>query len=404
MFESNNLPRVARHQEGGIHVSSKQLVTALPCNKASGEFDTLVVGGGVVGMSIAYGMARAGDRVCVLDGEDDAMRASRGNFGLVWVQNKGLGRTPYAQWTMQSARDWRALATELQELTGTDIELRQPGGLSMSFDEKTLQASVAKLDALGRELGVSYPYELLDAQRLRQVNPYIGGDVVGAIYCPLDGHVSPLRTLRALVHAYQLHGGLRVAGTKIDNIEYRGGEFHVHAGPRCWRAGRVVLAAGLANRELAPMVALNAPVRPVRGQLLVTERVQPFLHQPCHFVRQTGEGTVQIGDSKEEVGLDDGTTMHELARIAARAVRCFPILSSVKVVRSWGALRVMTPDGYPIYQESDECPGAFVVTCHSGITLAPVHAGPLVDWMRKGIEPIEIRGFKAERFDHVQTY
>jgi glycine/D-amino acid oxidase-like deaminating enzyme len=83
-------------------------------------------------------------------------------------------------------------------------------------------------------------------------------------------------------------------------------------------------------------------------------------------------------------------------------VRCFPVLAQVQVVRTWGALRVMTPDGYPIYQQSRACPGAFVVTCHSGITLAPVHAGPLVDWIRGGTEPAGVRGFDGERFD-VQT-
>lgn len=91
------------------------------------HIDTLVVGGGVVGMSIAYGLARTGDAVCVLDGSDDAFRASRGNFGLIWVQNKGLGCPAYARWTMQAARTWQSLATELQELTGVDVELRQPG-------------------------------------------------------------------------------------------------------------------------------------------------------------------------------------------------------------------------------------------------------------------------------------
>jgi len=71
----------------------------------------------------------------------------------------------------------------------------------------------------------------------------------------------------------------------------------------------------------------------------------------------------------------------------------------VNVVRTWGSLRVMTPDGFPIYQASSECPGAFVVTCHSGITLAAQHAGPLTDWIRGGAEPVEITGFKAERFN-----
>lgn len=366
------------------------------------HIDTLVVGGGVVGMSIAYGLARAGDAVCVLDGSDDAFRASRGNFGLIWVQNKGIGRSAYARWTMLAARTWPSLATELQQSTGVDLELRQPGGLTMSFDEQALTASGEKLNALGKELGIVYPYERLDADHLRRLTPDIGPDVVGAIYCPLDGHVSPLRTLRALVQGFEVRGGHLVSGVNVDRVEHRGGEFRVHASGKTYTAGRLVLAAGLANRELAPLVGLKAPVRPVRGQLLITERMRPFLNYPCHYVRQTGEGTVQIGDSKEEVGMDDGTTAPELGRIAARAVRCFPMLAQANVVRTWGALRVMSPDGYPIYQESAECPGAFVVTCHSGITLAPVHAGPLVDWMRTRTEPAEIRGFKAERFD-VQT-
>jgi glycine/D-amino acid oxidase-like deaminating enzyme len=363
------------------------------------SIDTLVVGGGVVGLSIGYGLARGGDAVCVLDGSDDALRASRGNFGLVWVQNKGLGRPPYARWTMGAAAGWQALAGELESLTGVDVEFRQPGGLSMSFDHATLAASSAKLDALGKELGIRYPYEVLDAQALRRLVPQVGPDVAGAIYCTLDGHVSPLRTLRGLLAGFKSRGGQLVTGVHVERIEHRGGEFRVRAGPATYTARRVVLAAGLANRELAPQVGLSAPVRPVRGQMLVTERLQPFLNHPCHYVRQTGEGTVQIGDSKEEVGLDDGTTLAELGRIAARATRTFPLLERVNVVRTWGALRVMTPDGYPIYDQSTECPGAFVVTCHSGITLAPVHAGPLADWIRTNDVPAEIRGFTAERFD-----
>ena len=366
------------------------------------SIDTLVVGGGVVGMSVAYGLARAGDRVCVLDGADDAFRASRGNFGLVWVQNKGLGRPDYARWTMRAASTWQGLATELHDLTGIDVELQQPGGLTMAFDDAMLNASSAKLNALGKELGIDYPYERLDADALRKIVPQIGPDVVGALYCPLDGHVSPLRTLRALVQGFKARGGHHVPGVRVERIEHQGQVFSVHVGDRVYTAPKLVLTAGLANRDLAPQVGLSAPVRPVRGQILVTERVQPFLNYPTHFVRQTGEGVLQIGDSKEEVGFDDGTTLDALARIAARAKRCFPFLEKVNIVRTWGALRVMSPDGYPIYQASTDCPGAFVVTCHSGITLAPAHAGPLVDWIRDGSAPTEIQGFKAERFD-VQT-
>jgi glycine/D-amino acid oxidase-like deaminating enzyme len=119
-------------------------------------------------------------------------------------------------------------------------------------------------------------------------------------------------------------------------------------------------------------------------------------------VRQTGEGVIQIGDSKEDVGFDDGTTTKELGRIAHNAVRYLPLLRNVNIVRAWGALRVMTPDGYPIYEASQQCPGAYLVTCHSGITLAAHHAGAISDWIRGASEPSGIQTFKADRF-HVQT-
>ena len=364
--------------------------------------DTLVLGGGVVGMSVAYGLARAGESVRVLDGADDAFRASRGNFGLVWVQGKGHGRPEYARWSMESARRWPVLAEELGRLTGIDVELSQIGGLWMCLDDDELAERAALLAAVQRELDAPYPYEVLDARALRELSPFTGPEVVGAVYCPLDGHVSPLRLLRALVQGFAMRGGELVTGMQVDAIEHLASEFRVRAGGVTHVAGRLVLTAGLGNRALASQVGLQAPIEPVRGQVLVSERVQPFLRHPTAHVRQTGEGVVQIGDSNEEVGLNDGTTLEELARMVRRATRFFPMLANVNAVRTWGALRVMTPDGYPIYQASTDCPGAFVITCHSGITLAATHAGPLVDWIRGGAEPADIHGFKAERF-HVQA-
>ncbi|MDH5410065.1 MAG: FAD-binding oxidoreductase, partial [Alphaproteobacteria bacterium] len=166
-----------------------------------------------------------------------------------------------------------------------------------------------------------------------------------------------------------------------------------------WCADRVVLCAGLGNAVLAPMVGLDAPVRPNRGQLLITERVKPFLDYPSVHVRQTGDGTLQIGASQEDVGFDDGTLPQAVGQIAARAMRIFPILENVRVVRSWGALRVMSPDGHPIYDQSSAYPGAFVVTCHSGVTLAAAHALVLARWIADDSHGIPyLESFSAERY------
>jgi glycine/D-amino acid oxidase-like deaminating enzyme len=142
-------------------------------------------------------------------------------------------------------------------------------------------------------------------------------------------------------------------------------------------------------------------VQPNRGQVLVGERVARFLDHPTTYVRQTDEGTIQLGDSLEDVGLDDGTTADVLSTIARRGVRSFPVLESLRLVRAWGALRVMTPDGFPIYQASTQCPGAFVVTCHSGVTLAANHAFSIAPWIAGSAGdglPAGIESFSGDRF------
>jgi glycine/D-amino acid oxidase-like deaminating enzyme len=168
-------------------------------------------------------------------------------------------------------------------------------------------------------------------------------------------------------------------------------------------ADKLVLAAGLGNARLAPMVGLNAPVRPQRGQILVTEKLPPFLQHPLVNIRQTDEGSVMIGDSQEEVGLNTATQFAVQQGIAQRAVRLFPRLAQAQIVRSWAALRVMSPDGFPIYDRSTTCPGAYVVTCHSGITLAAAHAGVLARHIAQDDWPQSLAPFSAGRFADVQA-
>ena len=98
---------------------------------ADAEPEIAVVGGGLVGMATAWGLARAGVRVAVLDEGDVAHRASRGNFALVWVQSKGLGMPRYAAWTRRSSDLWAGFADELQRTTGIDTRFERPGGFTL---------------------------------------------------------------------------------------------------------------------------------------------------------------------------------------------------------------------------------------------------------------------------------
>ena len=365
------------------------------------QSEIIVVGGGLVGAAIAYGAARAGAAVTLLDQGDIAHRASRGNFGLVWVQSKGAGFPRYARWSRDAVAYWPELAKELLDLTGVDVALENAGGFWIGFSDAEVQARGAMLAKISDAIG-GVPYEMLDHRELKARLPAIGPKVAGGSFCPLDGHANPLKLLHALHAGLMARGSRIVSSVDIATVARRGDrrEFEaISTDGRTWRAARIVLAAGLSNRELAPQVGLHAPVSPNRGQVLITERLKPFLPYPTNKARQTHEGTVQLGSSVEDVGLDDGTTVSAIESLARRAIATFPVLSSARLVRAWGALRVMTPDGAPIYQESSSHPGAFVATSHSGVSLAAAHAYALGPWMAGfAKEPEDFAEFAGERY------
>lgn len=360
-----------------------------------------VIGGGLVGAAIAYGAARQGIRVRVLDQGDTAFRASRGNFGLVWVSSKGGGMPRYAQLSREATQLWPALHDELMALTGVDSGLRQPGGFWLGFSEAEIEARAKLLKKIDQEAG-GVPYKMMDHRELREHLPGIGPAVAGGSFGPLDGHANPLMLLRALHAALRLKGADVISGVTIKDIsrDARRGLFTAIAEDgQKWESERLVLAAGLGNAMMAPKLGLHAPGAVTRGQVLITERLKPFLRYPTNKARQTAEGSVQIGSTSEDVGLDDRTTSDKIEWLARRAVATFPALASARLVRAWGALRPLTPDGYPVYQESTTCPGAFVASCHSGVTLASVHAMVVAPWMTgQSAKPAGFDTFLGDRF------
>ncbi len=363
------------------------------------QYDTVIVGGGLVGAALAAGVARNGVQVAVLDGADTDFRASRGNFGLVWVQGKGAEFAPYARLSGLAASRWPALAKELRETTGVDVGLQQSGGYDFCLDQKEWDARAAEMRAVLEHTGGEFEYEMLDRDELGKRLPQVSPRVLGASYSPLDGHANPLYLLRALQQRMQQLGGDYHANEAVLSTRPRGDGFEIATERGRYRCRRVVFCAGLGNQKLAADLDMYVPVQPLRGQILITERVEKFLPCATLQVRQTLEGTLQIGDSHEDVGYDDAATVDVIRRLAARAVAIFPHLASVRLQRAWGALRVMTPDGLPVYHQSPVYPGAYAVSCHSGVTLAAWHAGEIADWICGGEQHALIGDFTAERFD-----
>jgi glycine/D-amino acid oxidase-like deaminating enzyme len=364
------------------------------------DYDVAVVGGGLLGSAIAWGLGRLGQSVAVLDEGDITKRASRANFALVWVQSKGLGMPAYTGWTVRASQAWPRLAAELEDETGLDVALQQNGGFHLTLGEAEFAQRTQLVARMHNQVGATdYRMEMLGAAEVKKMLPLIGPEVSGGSFCPFDGRVNSLRTFRAFHTAMKQSGIDYLPERPVTSIAREANEFRLFTQQGEIRAAKVVLAAGNANQTLAPMVGLSAPMGPTRGQIVVTERTMPFLPHPLTTIRQTDEGTVMIGDSKEDETDERVMTPPINAVMADRAQRTFPHLARLNVVRTWAGIRVMPRDGFPIYDQSETHPGAFVACCHSGVTLASNHAFDIARMVKRGaLESELVEAFSARRF------
>ncbi|MEG3162376.1 FAD-dependent oxidoreductase [Sphingomonas sp. LB2R24] len=367
--------------------------------------EVVVIGAGTVGAAIGYGLASRGVRTLVLDGDDGDFRAANANFGLVWLQGKGMDMPAYQRLTRSSVDDWDAFGEELADVTGIGLQYENSGGLMICLGEEEFEQRKAMLWRLHNQIGGEPDFEMLDRASLARLLPKVelGPEVTGAGFGRRDGHTNPLRLLAALHAGILRKGGSLRGGCRVQKIQADGAGFSLDTGSERIRTSRIVIAAGLGTKELAAQVGLAVPVRPQRGQILVTERVEPFLPLPMSGLRQTREGTVMIGATQDESGFDNSTTTEAATVLSSRAVRRIPALAEARLVRQWAGLRILTPDGHPIYAESQTHPGAFVAICHSGVTLAAAHASTLADAIVAGALPSSLEDFHHRRFDVPQA-
>ena len=273
--------------------------------------DVTVIGGGLLGASIAYGLARAGASVAVLDEGDIAHRASRGNFALVWVQSKGLGMPEYSAWSRRSAGDWRGAG----------------GGAEAGQRHRCRAQPARRLLALpvrrgARAQGRAHAPPAQPARRRRHRLGSAGsrGDQAPAArdragrgrrhLQPLDGHVNSLRLFRALHVAMGRRGVTYRPAHPVERIECRDGRFVVRGGWGEIGSDRVVLAAGLGNARLgADCRASTCRSGRASGQMIVTEKAAalPALsgRRPAPDRRGRRDDRRQPGGARLRHGGDD---------------------------------------------------------------------------------------------------
>lgn len=368
------------------------------------QADIIIIGGGAAGAACALGLIRQkAGTIIMLDEKPGIHRASRANFGLTTYMLKGLNDSAYADWAFQATKKWADFGPGLEQDTGVGLDLSLEGGgeAFLSDHEKEVRIEQnQKMQDMAEERGSEYPAQILDRYEFAQLIPKmeLGEKVTGGMFVPGAGHVNPLFMLRAIRKAFLSNGGTFIPGESVMGIVPGQSNTIVKTNKENYSCKKLVVAAGHGSPRLLGPLGVELPIYPLRGQLLVTNRMPPLLPIPLLNIRQTGEGTFMIGVSLEQAGYDIRTTVNVMKAQASNAIEVFPIMAELNWVRSWAAIRAMTPDDSPIYDTVPEFENIFILAGHSAISLAPMHASVIPQWIISGNKPNEIKNFGLERF------
>ena len=377
----------------------------MPLN-ATATTDVAVIGGGVIGLAVAWRAAQRGLGVCVLERGELGAGASHVAAGMLApVTEADAGELALLQLGLRSARAWPRFAEQLADAAGADPGFRRSGALVVARDRD-------EAAALDRELAVRVELGL-DVRRLlpsaaRRLEPALAPTVRLALDVPGDHSADPRALVLALAEAARRAGVTLRTGARVERVEQRGGRVTGVglAGGEVLRARRVVAAAGAWSGAIEALPRI--PLRPVKGQIL-------RLRDPAgaglleHIVRfeggylvPRGDGRYVLGATMEERGFDTTVTaggLYELLRDAAEIV---PGVHEMVIEEMSAGLRPATPDNAPVLGPSEELAGLHWAAGHhrNGILLAPVTADVVaggLDGDTAGIEP----AFAAARFGKV---
>ncbi len=362
--------------------------------------DIVVIGGGVVGCSIAYQLAKLGQRNVVIVEKDQ-------------VASGASGRCPGGfrqQWSTRadillmsaSIRMFTHLQDELEY--PRDLEIRQIGYLFLLYTEEEME-QFRKNVALQRSLGI--PVDILDPQDAKSLVPFLDvSSVVGGTFCPWDGRGSPLMVTHAYAAAARRLGveintetcvtGLITADGRITGVVTDRGTIDTRA---------VVAVAGTHTRDFARMLGVELPIRPSRREAMITEKFDrpqvPALMSDNVGYFQTPNGDFLPDMRPPDVEtFDMSGTRGFLSRTAAAWAKVLPPLAGVRIIRHWAGYYDMTPDAHPIVGAIPGTEGFYVAAGFSGhgFMMAPI-IGKVMAEILLGLPPsADISELQADRF------
>ena len=367
-----------------------------------GRTEVVVIGGGVMGSSIAYHLARRGVAVTLLERGEIPCAASAASAGGVRQQGRDLREMPLA---VASIARWENLEDEI----GADVHYRREGHLTVTENPDTI---IELLPWMADQQALGLDIRLVEGDDLRELIPGVAPQVVAGTYSPTDGHANPILTTKAFAAAAARHGADIRPHTTVMSIDHSGGQVSgVTTDAGSIACDLVVLAAGAWSMDFARQLGIELPAVARAPQMIATTPMPPLLHQVVGArermlsLKQVPSGNYVIGGGwPGTVLLDKRIALPWYSSVLGSLTdssAIFPDLLRARVERVWVGVEAQTLDEVPILGALPGVTNLVVATGFSGhgFALSPIIGQVMSELIVDGTPSIEISQLRFDRFD-----
>ncbi len=350
------------------------------------HFDVMIIGGGIIGASIAYYSSKKGLKVGLMEKSTVASGTTSKCDGNVLLIDKEPGFD--SQMAIKSQELIKALASELE----MPFEFRHPGSIFLCADDEELEQAHIWVDRHNAANGDQQFFRKLTKEDLKNDSKYFADHLTGGLECTNDSTVNPYMLTFSLIneaekHDFTLYEHAPVTGLKKADA----GTFKISSNEKTFTANKVINAGGIHAPEISRLLEIDLPIKPRKGHILVasrtelmgTRKIQEFGYLMTKFGRErkapkamndygialvheaTESQNFLIGSSREFTGFDTKVNPHIIRLIAERAIEYFPKMKDLNVIRSYAGLRPWTPDHLPIISDTD-IENYYVAAGHEG--------------------------------------
>jgi glycine oxidase len=370
--------------------------------------EVVVIGGGVIGLSLARALALRGvRRVMLIERAQLGAEASSAAAGMLAPQAEANRADAFFELASASRASYPAFADALREETGTDIELERTGTLYLAFSEHDEEEIKHRYNWQKR---AGLPVEQLSADEARRLEPCISPHLRAALSFPLDVQVENRRLLAALATSVEKHGVRLFTETNVKSLVMERGRVEgVETSRGRVSAPVVVVACGAWTSFIASTDRCAQPlsIEPVRGQMLCFEMnprlARHVIYSPRGYIVPRLDGRLLAGSTTEHAGFNKRVTAGGMNAITTHALEIMPEVENLPLVDSWAGLRPCAEDELPVLGACAEARGLFYAAGHyrNGILLAPITAELIAEQITTGVTPPQLQAFSPNRFDCV---